>query len=185
MDALVDAVLAEVTCRWSAAGNEKPEQLTALVTHHGRGILILEASAKETLPAVGTPMLIISEDEVLDGRLAEHGRGGRFLVSLGERTVRRTPRLRVSLPGTLRASTLAHPVAVELADLTSGGARVRGVELPVGSPLTLHFTPPTRKEPVSVRAMVAHGTQGAKQPWIGVVFRLVAMRGGRQPAFDQ
>jgi hypothetical protein len=30
-----------------------------------------------------------------------------------------------------------------------------------------------------VRAVVAHGTHGATQPWIGVTFRLVALRGGR------
>jgi hypothetical protein len=34
-----------------------------------------------------------------------------------------------------------------------------------------------------VRARVAHSSENqAQQPWIGVVFRLVAMRGGRQPA---
>jgi hypothetical protein len=51
--------------------------------------------------------------------------------------------------------------------------------LPVGTPVTLDFTPPYRDEPVSVRAHVAHGTHGGQHPWIGVVFRLVAIRGGR------
>ena len=62
--------------------------------------------------------------------------------------------------------------------LTTGGARVRGIELPVGSQVTLEFTPPYRHEMVSVRAIVAHGTHRAERPWIGVIFRLVAMRGG-------
>jgi hypothetical protein len=49
----------------------------------------------------------------------------------------------------------------------------------VGTQVTLDFTPPGRDEPVSVRALVAHATHGAVKPWIGVAFRLVAMRGGR------
>jgi hypothetical protein len=111
--------------------------------------------------------------------MAEHGRGGRFLVSLGDRPVRQSLRLRVSLPGTLRAPSLPAPLSIAIADLTTGGARIRGVELPVGSPVTLGFTPPAREQPVSVRAIVVHSTHRAEQPWIGVVFRLVAMRGGR------
>ena len=179
MDAPVNAVLAEVTCRWEESDGESVGQLRALVTHRGQGMYILEADPHQTLPPVGARVAIATEDELLNGRLAEHGRGGRFLVSLGDRPVRRAARLRVSLPATLRTSMLAEPMNVEIVYLTSGGARVRGVELPVGRSLTLHFTPPTRKEPVSVRATVAHGTRGAGQPWVGVVFRLVAMRGGR------
>jgi hypothetical protein len=51
--------------------------------------------------------------------------------------------------------------------------------LPVGTQVTLDFIPPYRDEPVSVRAHVAHGTHGGQRPWIGIVFRLVAIRGGR------
>lgn len=179
MDSPADAVLAEVTCRWTRPDAESDEQLTALVTHRGRGMLILEADAQQNLPPVGTRMIVTTDTERLEGRLAEHGRGGRFLISMGERPVRRSPRLRVSLPGTLRTGALSEPIQVEIVDLTSGGARVRGVELPVGSSVTLYFTPPSRQEPVSVRAIVAHGTHGGSQPWIGVLFRLVAIRGGR------
>jgi hypothetical protein len=45
--------------------------------------------------------------------------------------------------------------------------------------VTLHFTPPGQQQPISVRGTVAHSTHNASQPWIGVTFRLVAMRGGR------
>ena len=179
MDSTADAVLAEVSCSWTELDDQPAGSLKALVTHRGRGMLILEADAQQSLPPLGTHMVIVTDTKVLEGRLAERGRGGRFLISLGERPVRRSPRLRVSLRGTLRTSSLEGPINVEIVDLTSGGARVRGVELPVGSPLTLHFTPPARQDPVSVRATVAHGTHGATQPWIGVLFRLVAIRGGR------
>ena len=111
--------------------------------------------------------------------MAEHGRAGRFLIAMGERAVRRSLRLRVSLPGKLRGGSLTEWTDVELADLTTGGARVRGVELPVGSQVTLAFTPPGRSDQVTVRALVAHGTHGAQRPWIGIAFRLVALRGGR------
>jgi hypothetical protein len=83
----------------------------------------------------------------------------------------------------LRSPALAEPKTVEIADLTTGGARVRGVELPVGTQVTLDFAPPGRTDQVAVRAAVAHGTHNAERPWIGVTFRLVAIRGGgpRQP----
>ena len=56
---------------------------------------------------------------------------------------------------------------------------MRGAEVPVSSRVTLEFTPPDRERPVSARGVVAHSTHRAEQPWIGVVFHLVAMRGGR------
>jgi hypothetical protein len=93
--------------------------------------------------------------------------------------LRRSPRLRVSLPGTLRSAALSEAVPVEIADLTTSGARVRGLELPVGTQVTLQFTPPGRKDQVSVRALVVHATHRADRPWLGVRFKLVALRGGR------
>lgn len=93
--------------------------------------------------------------------------------------LRREERLPVSLPAVLRSAVLPEPRPVEIVDLTTTGARVRGVEVPVGTRVTLDFTPPDRDRPVSARGVVAHGTHMADQPWIGVVFHLVAMRGGR------
>ena len=189
------AVLSEVTCRWDQAATDTteatdettdshpssgPRETPAVVLHAGHQLLILEvADPRQALPPVGTNVRIVDGGQQLHGRLAEHGRAGRFLVSLGDRPVRRALRLRVSLPATLRAKELEAPREVELIDLTTGGARVRGVELPVHTPVSLDFTPPGRTEPVTVRASVAHSTHGAKQPWIGVAFRLVALRGGR------
>ena len=173
------AVLAEVTCTWSHDMNA-PEQATAVVVHAAQEMLVLEASnPRQALPALGTLVDVSGDIEPLTGRLAEVGRAGRFLISVGERPVRLALRLRVSLPGMLRCATLPEPRTVEIVDLTTGGARLRGVELPVDSHVTFEFTPPGRDEPVTVRALVAHSSENAEQPWIGVVFRLVAMRGGR------
>jgi PilZ domain len=168
------SVLAEVHITWEEG------DVTAAVVHSGRGMLVLEAPDPATaLPAIGTLVSVKTERQQFSGRLAEHGRGGRFLVSVGERQVRRAPRLKVSLPGTLRGAGAGTAQVVEIVDLTTGGARIRGLELPVGSQVTLDFTPPYRDEPVSVRGVVAHGTHRAQQPWIGIIFRLVALRGGR------
>jgi hypothetical protein len=182
MDSPISAVLAEVTCTWGddEASPGASGRTTALLVHMGREMLVLEASdPRQALPPLGSRIRVIGEAEPIDGRLAEHGRAGRFLVSVGDRPVRRALRLRVSLPGTLRTAALPESVEVEIVDLTTGGARIRGIELSVGSQVTLGFTPPGRTDPVSVRATVAHGTHRAQQPWIGVRFRLVAMRGGR------
>jgi hypothetical protein len=173
------AVLAEVTCRWNDDVTG-PDQATAVVVHAARDMLVLEAAnPRQALPPLGTVIEVSGDIEQLTGRLAEEGRAGRFLLSLGERPVRAALRLRVSVPGTLRSATLAAPVTVEIVDLTTGGARIRGVELATGSQVTFDFTPPGRAEPVTVRAHVAHTSSQAELPWIGVVFRLVAMRGGR------
>ena len=92
---------------------------------------------------------------------------------------RGSARVKVSLPGTLRSSLLAEAVPVEIADLTTSGARIRGVELSVDTQVSLEFVPPGRMDMVSVRALVVHANRGADRPWLGVRFRLVALRGGR------
>ena len=177
----VNPVLAEVACSWDEAEGLDAGHVTAAVMHSAHGVLVLEANDSGLpLPPVGAPIMVTGmHDEPLYGRMAEHGRAGRFLVSVGDRPVRRSARIRVALPGALRASHLPMPLPVEIVDLTTGGARVRGVELPVGSEATLEFTPPGRDEAVSVRAVVVHGTHQADHPWVGVRFRLVAMKGGR------
>jgi len=168
------AVLAHVHVTWEGGAAD------AALLHAASALLVLEATEPTlVLPPIGTPIALQGDSPEATGHLAEHGRAGRFLVALGDRCVRRSLRLRVSLPGKLRGGAVTEWADVELADLTTGGARIRGVELPVGTQVTLAFTPPGRTEPVSVRALVAHGTHGAVRPWIGVAFRLVAMRGGR------
>ncbi|MGI9148267.1 MAG: hypothetical protein ACR2IK_17225 [Chloroflexota bacterium] len=174
------AVLAEVTCLWRDNENA-PCQATAVLVHAGRDMLVLEASnPRQALPPVGTLIQVGGDIEHQTGRLAEEGRAGRFLISVGDRPVRRILRLRVSAAGTLRSPSLPEPVTVEIVDLTTEGARIHGVDLPVGSQVTFSFTPPGRDEPVTVRAGVAHTSHAPNRPWIGVVFRLVAMRGGRK-----
>jgi hypothetical protein len=176
------AVLAEVTCSWLASDADGPqaEPTTAVILHASRDMLVLEAAdPRRALPPLGTLVHVSGETIKHTGRLAEHGRAGRFLVSLGTRPVRRAVRLRVSLPGVLRCPALPEPMQVEIIDLTTAGARVRGVELPVDSQVALDFTPPGRDQAVTVRALVAHATHGSDQPWIGLIFRLVALRGGR------
>ncbi len=174
------SVLAEVTCTWDDDEGQLKGETTAAIVHRAPEMLVLEASdPRLVLPPLGTLVRVTGQGEPLSGRLAEHGRGGRFLLALGERPVRGSLRLRVSLPATLRSRALAQALTVEIVDLTTGGARIRGAELPVGSQVTLDFTPPGREQAVMVRAVVAHGTHRAEKPWIGVRFRLVAMRGGR------
>jgi hypothetical protein len=177
----VSGVLAQVEVTWAeAAPAAAAGRITAAVVHSSSAMLILEAiDTQLPLPPIGTELEVRGDNQHVSGRLAEHGRGSRFLVSIGDRPVRRALRLKVSLPASVRAAGLDGPRSVEIVDLTTGGARIRGVELPVGSQVTLDFTPPYRDSPVSVRAVVAHGTHRGQQPWIGVLFRLVALRGGR------
>jgi PilZ domain len=170
-----EQVLTEVKVSWEGEAGR-----TAFLIHAADNMLVLEAGDPSLpLPPDGTSVRVESPRETLNGRVAEHGRASRFLVSLGDRPVRRANRLRVSLPATLRSAQLGEPRQAEIVDLTTGGARVRGVELGVGSEVNLRFTPPGRDEPVTVRATVVHGTHGAQQPWVGLAFRLVALRGGR------
>jgi hypothetical protein len=159
---------------------EPDQHSSATVVHASRTMLVLEAAdPNQVLPPLGTTIAVDAASGTMMGRLAEHGRRGRFLLSIGERAVRRALRLKTSLPGLLRSRALTESVAVEIVDLTTAGARVRGIELPVGTQITLDFTPPGRGDTVAVRAMVAHTTEQAAQPWIGVTFRLVALTGGR------
>jgi hypothetical protein len=176
----VHAVLAEVTCSWVESSEAELEPAIAVILHAASDMLVLEAAdPRQKLPPLGTLVHVQGDKVNATGRLAEHGRAGRFLVCVGNRPVRRSVRLRVSLPGTLRCPLLPEPLKVEIVDLTTGGARVRGVELPTGTQIALDFTPPGRDESVTVRALVAHATQDAEHPWIGLIFRLVALRGGR------
>src|ERR687885_2389468 len=94
-------VLTEVQISW---GDDA--ELSAFLIHAARNILVLEGDGERTLPALGTPVRIARPGETLTGRVAEHGRAGRFLVSLGDRPVRRANRLRVSLPATVRSLKL-------------------------------------------------------------------------------
>jgi hypothetical protein len=138
-------------------------------------VLLLSGPEHWTLPPLGT-LVRLSLDwdrQTLSGRLAAHGVAGRFLVSVGERPIRRSRRFAVNLPAIAASPQLYGPVEVRLKDLSAGGARIEGIELPIGSEVELTFTPPGRKQPLTVLAFVVRTIDAAEQPTIGVAFRLV------------
>src|SRR5262245_33418339 len=110
------AVLAALECTWG------DERTTAVVVHASSELLILETTEpRRALPAPGTNLRLIDQRGERTARVAEHGRNGRFLVALGDRAVRRSARLRVSLPGMLRCATFDEAREVEIVDLTTAG----------------------------------------------------------------
>ncbi len=116
--------------------------------------------------------------QLLNCRLAAHGAAGRFLVSIGERAIRRSRRFAVDLPGVARAPHLPEPIEVRVIDLSTGGARVEGIDLPVGSELELRFTPPGRPTPITVLGFVVRQVEIDDARSVGLAFRLV------QPSMD-
>jgi hypothetical protein len=116
--------------------------------------------------------------QLLNCRLAAHGAAGRFLVSIGERAIRRSRRFAVDLPGVARAPHLPEPIEVRVVDLSTGGARVEGIDLPVGSELELRFTPPGRPTPITVLGFVVRQVETDDARSVGLAFRLV------QPSMD-
>ena len=144
-------------------------------------VLLLQArDVSVSVPPLGTPVrLRLDWDrQMFSGRLAAHGVAGRLLVSLGERAIRRSRRFTVNLGGKARSAQLAGPLDVHIADLSTGGARVEGIELPVGSELELQFTPPARPAPLTVLGFVVRVAERTEEPTVGVAFRLV------QPSMD-
>jgi hypothetical protein len=143
-------------------------------------VLLLQGTGESSLPPLGTPVRLKLDwdKQLLNGRLAAHGVAGRFLVTLGERAIRRSRRFAVDLPGVARSAQLYGTVEVHIADLSTGGARVEGIMLPVGSEVELCFIPPGRKEPLTVLGFVVRSIDGAMTPTLGVAFRLV------QPSMD-
>jgi hypothetical protein len=144
-------------------------------------VLLIQGSADNpSLPALGTPVrLRLNWDrQILNGRLAAHGVGGRFLVTLGERAIRRSRRFSVDLAGLARSASRAAGVEVRITDLSTGGARVEGLDLPIGTELSLQFAPPGNAAPIDVLGFVVRTIEPADVPTVGVAFRLV------QPSMD-
>jgi hypothetical protein len=138
-------------------------------------VLLMECQQPlASLPPLGTPlrMRVEWDRQLLNGRIAAHGVAGRFLVSLGERAIRRSRCFPVNLPGTAKSAHLYGPVEVRVADLSTGGARVEGIELPIGTELELRFTPPGRPGPINVLGFVVRAINGTPVPSVGVAFRL-------------
>jgi hypothetical protein len=132
------------------------------------------------MPALGTPVRLRVEwdRQLLSGRIAAHGVAGRFLISLGERAIRRSRRFAIDVPGVATSAQLHGRVDVRVKDLSSGGARVEGIDLPIGSDVGLKFAPPGRSEPINVLGFVVRAIEGTSVPAVGVAFRLV------QPSLD-
>src|SRR5215208_6428272 len=65
-------------------------------------VLLLQSADGSRLPALGIPirLRVTWDRQVITGRIAAHGLGGRFLVSVGERPIRRSRRYPVDLVGT-------------------------------------------------------------------------------------
>jgi hypothetical protein len=144
-------------------------------------VLLLQGSEDtQAMPPLGTPVRLRVEWDrrTLSGRVAAHGVSGRFLIALGERAIRRSRRFAVNVPGVARSAYLLNAVDVRVRDLSTGGARVEGIDLPVGSDVGLLFTPPGRQEPINVLGFVVRAIQGVDEPTIGVAFRMV------QPSMD-
>jgi hypothetical protein len=144
-------------------------------------VLLLQGSEQRAaLPPLGTPVRLRMEwdRQVLTGRLAAYGVAGRFLVSMGERPIRRSRRFNVDLPGVARGLYLQSAVPVRIADLSTGGARVAGIELPVGSEVELRFAPPGRPSALTVLGFVVRKVEAADAPALGIAFRLA------QPSMD-
>jgi hypothetical protein len=143
-------------------------------------VLLLQGSEGASLPPLGTPIrLRVQWDrQALAGRIAAHGVAGRYLVTIGERAIRRSRRFPVNLPGIARSLHLPGAVEVCVTDLSAGGARVEGIDLPIGSEVDLQFTPPRKSGPIDVRGFIVRTIGGVDAPTVGVAFRLV------QPSMD-
>jgi hypothetical protein len=141
----------------------------------GNVLLLQGTDANLSLPPIGEPVrLKVDWDrQLLSGRLAAHGVAARFLVTIGERAIRRSRRFPVDLPGTATSAQLYGAVEVRVTDLSAGGARVEGFDLPIGSELELCFTPPGRPTPINVLGFVVRSIGTPDNPSVGVAFRLV------------
>jgi hypothetical protein len=150
-------------------------RLAEVIGSTGNVLLLQALNPTAVLPVLGTlvRLKVDWDRQVLNGRLAAHGVAGRFLVSIGERAIRNSRRFAVSLPGIAQSIHLYGTVEVRIADLSTGGARVEGIDLPVGSDVSLTFTPPGRAGPINVTGFVVRQIEGTEVPTLGVAFRLV------------
>lgn len=138
-------------------------------------VLLVESAEISAQPPLGTPvrLKLTWDRQILNGRIAAHGVAGRLLVTLGERAIRRSRRYAVDLHGVARVAQLQAAIEVRITDLSAGGARVEGIDLPIGSEINLRFTPPSQATPIDVLGFVVRAIDGAELPSVGVAFRLV------------
>ena len=81
--------------------------LDAEVLGSTANVLLLQGPPEATsLPPLGTPvrLKLTWDRQTLNGRLAAHGVAGRFLVTMGERAIRRSRRFPVNLQAVTRSA---------------------------------------------------------------------------------
>ena len=118
-------------------------------------VLLLQGDGPAVRPELGTPVEVSlpGSARVVPARLAAFASDGRFLLAVGKRPVRGAMRVFVDLPGRIEIDGRLSPVRV--VDLSSSGARVRGVAQPeVGAECGLSFVPPGRQEAPTLRCVV-------------------------------
>lgn len=149
-----------------AFGNELSE---ARVLHATPNVLLLEGELPP-LP-VGTPLRVALAGSAgpVEARLAATVDNGRYLVAIGSRAVRGAARVKVDLPAVCRVAQTGTRMA-RVIDLSSSGARLRGVRLAVGRELEVSFVPPGRRDNVRLRCVVVRAIEDAPDPEIGVTF---------------
>jgi hypothetical protein len=148
-------------------------------------VLLVECTEPlgEQLPLGASVCLDVEWDQQrLEGRVAAHGIAGRLLVSLGARAIRRTRRFSVSLEASAKVHGAAAPWRVRIVDLSAGGARLRGIDLPVGSEFELTFQPPKRPAAVTMRAFVVRTIEAPEGRMLGVAFRAAVSTAGKAAA---
>jgi hypothetical protein len=64
---------------------------------------------------------------------------------------------------------------VEVVNLSTSGAGVRGPFMPAGTEITLSFTPPGYTQPISIPAVVVREAEEGRDPVSGVAFRLTTL----------
>ena len=150
------------------------ETKRARILHLTSSVLLLEgdkpagqAMKPGALVRIGRP----GRPPATPARVAADGQGARYLLALGLRAVRGLPRVKVDLPAIVGAPGLPGPVAARIVDISSSGARVRGVTLRPGSDCEVSFVPPGRRELVTARSVVVHQQTQRVPAEVGVAFR--------------
>ncbi len=148
---------------------------SATVVYTTPEVLLLDGELpRGSVPPIGAPVRVTvrGRRSAVSGRLAATGRARRYLVSLGLRPVRRSPRYRVDLPVDVTSSALPGPARARIVNLSRSGARLRDLDVPVGTDLQLSFTPPGNPGPVDVRAVVVRALGETAPRELGVALRL-------------
>jgi len=170
----------------SAATDEPREEIApyALVSW-GNGITraeILQATTSVlllqgdrptgTALSPGSPLRVglPGSPHMLPARLATYGQNNRYLVALGSRAVRGAARVRIDLRAVVHHAGARQGQPMRVVDLSSSGARLRGVPLPPGSEFELTFVPPGRHDLVTLRCVVVRAIPDTSPTEMGAAF---------------